>query len=183
MQEPEDQLRSMCRQSPLKEISEWAFEKHKNQKYGTHPYDFHLIGVAANVIELAPLVLEHVPGDRNDNLQTALICAFLHDVIEDGHASPKEVRDYFPREIIDVHTIMVVLDHLTKKDYETYPMYILNRICKSECAITKLVKLADLRFNKYQDQIAMNEGKRHFKHMYDKYSFAEYLVMQSLYRS
>ena len=183
MQEAGDILIRMIRDdSDLEAVRDWAYKLHKNDKYGDHPYTYHLEGVAEKVIELAPILLEHASGDYYDNLEKALICAFLHDAVEDGHASFQDVLHVLDRHMVSESAMIVnAIQFLTRHDDETYPQYILNRICNKGCHITKLVKVADLRFNKEQNKLAMERGKKHFEHMYDKYSFAEFIVMQSIY--
>jgi hypothetical protein len=165
-------------------VRDWALTLHEGQRYGNKPYSFHLEGVAEKTLELAELILEHTVGEYHDNLLIAIMCAYLHDSVEDEKASANDIYNFLSSINLDEimrSRIMVAVDALTRRDDETYPQYILNRICNNGCHITKLVKVADLRFNKEQNLKAMAAGKKHFKHMYDKYSFAEFIVMQSVY--
>jgi len=162
---------------------------HDGDKYGDEPYIYHLYGVARKTLELAPFLLEHADGDYQTLLTQALMVAFMHDSVEDGKITISDLRIHFGDMLsefsstlsIDVDAVIQAISNLTRRDDETYPQYILNKICNNGCHITKLVKIADLRFNKEHNLIAMRKGKKHFKHMYDKYSFAEFIVMQSVY--
>lgn len=162
-----------------------ACHLHKDQKYGSKPYVYHLKGVARNVLRLAPVVLADVPGNYEKMLLDAVCVAFLHDSMEDVVSTVAELRSMVNEGMTPGYEfgdeVIGPVVNLTRRDNETYSQYVIGRICKCGCSITKLVKLADLRFNKSENLKEIADGRKHFKHMYDKYSFAEHLVMQSIY--
>lgn len=65
----------------------WAAAAHGNQKYGDRPYVFHLAAVMNTAAELG------------FNSPAHLICAALHDVIEDTTVTKKELEVRFGAEI------------------------------------------------------------------------------------
>lgn len=65
-------------------------EKHKNQLYGIYPFIKHPEDVAKSAIEF-------------DSANTDLvICAFLHDVLEDTSTSKEELEGIFGKQIADI---------------------------------------------------------------------------------
>lgn len=97
--------------------------KHKEQfDKGGQPYIYHPLRVMLNLT------------DEND-----MICAVLHDVIEDTDTTLDDLRqEGFSEEII------TALDCLTRRENESYMQYI-NRIKTND--IAKRVKLKDLEDN------------------------------------
>ena len=64
--------------------------------------------------------------------------AYLHDVLEDTNITVDQLRNQFPKEIVD--TVII----LTRKKNKNY----LNYICRvTKCRLAKKVKVADLLHN------------------------------------
>lgn len=162
---------------------DYARHLHKDQKYGDKPYMFHLRGVAAQALRVAIDVLDpNDPGASND-IRASIVAAFLHDAVEDEKVSLEELGDELFNNIKEdeAEKILWAVDMLSRdKAKESYRNYIV-KLTRIGNVISKIVKLADLRFNKMQNLREIKNGKKNFKHMYEKYSFAEHLVRQSLY--
>lgn len=161
----------------------YAAHLHKDQKYGDKPYMFHLMGVAANAIRISLEVLDPRDSRASNDMRAAIVAAFLHDSVEDGKVTPEDLGDELCDNLMEEDEAVLILQAvliLTKREHESYRNYITS-LARRQSIIAKIVKLADLRFNKMQNLVEMANGKKHFKHMYEKYSFAEILVRQSLY--
>ena len=64
--------------------------------------------------------------------------AYLHDILEDTNITVDQLRNQFPKEIVD--TVII----LTRKKNKNY----LNYICRvAKCRLAKKVKVADLLHN------------------------------------
>lgn len=106
----------------LKEVVEFAKEIHEGQKdKGGNPYYQHLQAVAENV---------------ETDLEKAV--AWLHDSVEDGKTTFKEIEGKFGNEV----SSLVAL--LTKQKGDEYFQY-LEQLSKNP--IARKVKLADLHHN------------------------------------
>lgn len=107
----------------LERAIEIAVQVHKGQKdKGGSPYMLHPLRVMLGC---------HNP--------TEMICAVLHDVVEDTYISLDDLlNEGFSEDII------VALDHLTRRKGEDYDTYI-NRILGNELAC--MVKMEDLKDN------------------------------------
>ncbi len=99
-----------------------AIKLHKGQGWGDYPYSEHLRRVASRV----------APEYR--------AAAWLHDIIEDGHLSYKEVLSKFGKDI----AVAVAL--LTRRGGQNYYNYI-KEIARSQNVMAILVKIADLQVN------------------------------------
>ena len=69
---------------------QFALEAHGGQKYGEHPYVFHLDQVESVLREF---------GHESEILRAA---AQLHDVLEDTSVSHEELGREFPAEVFDI---------------------------------------------------------------------------------
>lgn len=67
---------------------DFATVKHKDQKYGIHPYSYHLDEVHSVLVET-----------RSDNTDL-LVAAYLHDVLEDTNTSPEEIKSLFGFKVL-----------------------------------------------------------------------------------
>lgn len=68
---------------------QYAIEKHKDQKYGEHPYVYHLDQVYNIAVEM--------------NLgEDYMIAAYLHDVLEDTDTTKKELEEIFGKHITEM---------------------------------------------------------------------------------
>lgn len=72
----------------------FASEVHKGQVYGDQPYILHLAMVATEV--LAASAREPIK-----NLDLAVLCAILHDTIEDQNVTTRELKKLFGKEVSD----------------------------------------------------------------------------------
>lgn len=87
----------------LKKSYEFAFEAHRDQKRKSgHPYIIHPIAVAQIAAEELKLDLHSV------------MCAFLHDVVEDTPHTKEEIAELFGDDVA------FLVDVVTKKKKETY---------------------------------------------------------------
>ncbi|MBU9896034.1 HD domain-containing protein [Holdemanella biformis] len=95
--------------------------------------------------------------------------AYLHDVLEDTNITVEQLRNQFPKEIVD--TVII----LTRKKNENYQDY----ICRvAKCRLAKKVKVADLLHNLDITRIK-EPTERDFKRL-EKYKKAVlYLAMHA----
>ena len=68
----------------------FAIEKHGNQKYGDHPYVYHLDSVLS--------VLKEFGIDDNE----ILISAILHDTLEDTDTTDQEISSFFGESVLNI---------------------------------------------------------------------------------
>lgn len=110
--------------------------EHEGQMYGNNGYfKHHILGVVRNV-ELYCRDNQIYVGTEKYYLLK--ISAYLHDILEDTSAGVGLIRESFGDEILEV------VEHLTRKDDETYFEYI-HRVKENEYA--RIVKVADIEFN------------------------------------
>lgn len=139
---------------------QFAMEAHKDQKYGEHPYLYHLAQVDRLVTQTQGRNAIDI-GDRMDNLRAI---AFLHDVVEDTDTTYEELYHAgFNDDVVQA------VSALTKVKSETYEEYI-DGVLDNELAT--IVKLCDTsanlmnsiqegnayRINKYSKQIQLLGG-------------------------
>lgn len=105
---------------------------HGDQLYGDKPYTYHLQGVAKLVL---------ARNETEDNLNTLLIIAWLHDVLEDTEVDVIDLIQNFG------HTVAVSVQALTRYPRLSYEEYI--RDCKSD-SLAREVKICDTMFNLQQ---------------------------------
>lgn len=113
-----------------------CIEKHEGQydKAG-EPYAVHPIAVAASV--------------EGDEVKMA---AYLHDVVEDTDTTLNDLSELgFPNAVV------AAVDALTRRDYETYEVY-LERLAGNPIAVK--VKLADLAHNLSPERTGATEEMR-----------------------
>lgn len=112
-------------------IKAFAFERHKEQKYGDRPYSAHLEEVDA--------VIRKFSADFTEQEFAVLVeCSWLHDIIEDTGTTAAQLESMFGSVVAD--TVYKVSDEPGKNRKErkakTYP-----KIASSDLAIA--LKLAD----------------------------------------
>ena len=73
----------------VKSARDYAVKKHADQKYGEHPYSFHLDSVYNIVVEMQL-------GEDYE------IAAFLHDVLEDTETTKEEIEQEFGTHIANL---------------------------------------------------------------------------------
>ncbi len=105
---------------------------HGDQLYGDKPYTYHLQGVAK---------LVNARNEGEDNLNTLLIIAWLHDVLEDTSTASTVIGEFFGEEV------RMAVIHLTRYPEEDYSDYIAG--CK-ENYLAREVKICDTMFNLQQ---------------------------------
>jgi (p)ppGpp synthase/HD superfamily hydrolase len=102
----------------------FAQERHYGQKRSDGEDFFnHLKRVAESVINIS----------IDPTLMSA---AYLHDVVEDGKASPTEIQRYFGYE---VYQIVMILTRRQNENYESY----IHRIAGSRNVFAIIIKIAD----------------------------------------
>lgn len=109
---------------------------HEGQMYGNKGYfKHHILGVVRNVELYCRDNHIYVGTEKYYLLK---ISAYLHDILEDTTVGEGLIRENFGDEILEV------VEHLTRKDDETYFEYI-QRVKENEYA--RIVKVADIKFN------------------------------------
>jgi (p)ppGpp synthase/HD superfamily hydrolase len=105
---------------------QFAIEAHGDQKYGVHPYGFHLLDVHNILIEF---------GEFDDDLLTA---AWLHDVLEDTAADGFTIFGMFGKRVWELVCAVTNEPGANRKErhLKTYP-----KIARDPMAIT--LKQAD----------------------------------------
>lgn len=73
----------------VKAARDYAVKKHADQKYGEHPYSFHLDSVYSIVVEMQL-------GEDYE------IAAYLHDVLEDTETTKEEIEQEFGSHIANL---------------------------------------------------------------------------------
>ena len=110
----------------ISKARELAFAYHKNQRYGSHPYSYHL----QMVVNFARIYSELIPNEAREDV---ICAAYLHDILEDTLCTLDEIlRALNPR-------ILLLVKLLTKNgsDPESY----FNQVAQDDLAI--FVKLCD----------------------------------------
>lgn len=133
-----------------------AYDAHHGQKdAGGIPYIFHPIHLAEQM-----------------DSEITVCAALLHDVVEDTDITLEELKQEFPKEIIDV---VVLLTHQPKEDYFDYV-----RRIRKDCA-ARLVKLADLEHNSDESRLSeavdITEKRKELWRV--KYEKAHAILMES----
>lgn len=109
---------------------------HEGQMYGDKDYfKHHILGVVRNVELYCRDNQIYVGTEKYYILK---ISAYLHDILEDTSGGVGLIREAFGDEILEV------VEHLTRKDDETYFEYV-QRVKENEYA--RVVKVADIKFN------------------------------------
>lgn len=110
----------------IKRARQLAFSYHKNQKYGLHPYSYHL----DSVVKLVKLYSYMIPEDLKED---AICIAYLHDILEDTLCTQDEIlRALNPR-------ILLIVKLLTKNESDLEKYF--NKIALDDLAI--FIKLCD----------------------------------------
>lgn len=107
----------------------FALKAHGDQKYGDHPYAYHL----GQVVENVRLRMKDDPM-----LSIYLAVAWLHDTLEDTNVTFKELHDEFGL------CVAAAVLALTKVDELSYEQYMVN-CCEN--AIAREVKTCDTMAN------------------------------------
>lgn len=119
------------------DAARFSWQKHKGQMYGDKDYFTHHIQKVVSSLEVAV--------DRYKltecEVDTILITAYLHDVVEDCDVTIKEIEDTFGVEVATYVSL------LTKKPEQTRGEY-LQQV--SSCRVSTLVKLHDATINATQ---------------------------------
>ena len=111
----------------IKNARSFAIDAHGEQKYGTHPYHVHLDAVAE-------LAREY--GD------TALVVAYLHDVVEDTPVPLSTIEERFGKLVADC--VSIVTDEPGKSRAERKPKtYAKMAAVSGKLELALIVKAAD----------------------------------------
>lgn len=79
---------------------EFAIKAHGDQKYGFYSYSYHLDAVVKMVFEQGH---DHLSKEQ---LQNAVVLAYLHDTVEDTETTLEDIREHFGSFISDcVHLL------------------------------------------------------------------------------
>lgn len=143
----------------IKKARTKAIKKHKDQKWGDHPYIKHLELVNEEM-------REHGVGIVKKHDTNLLSIGYLHDILEDTDTTFEELEKEFGRDIA------CEVDLLTKKDSDSPEEYF-KKISKSSLAAT--VKLADRIVN-----LRKTNEDRSMKH-YWKYLREHPYIVDMLY--
>lgn len=120
-----------------------ATKYHNGQKYGIHPYMYHLRKVAASVDQTSDLV----------------VIALLHDIWEDTDCSVEEVAALFPDNILQAISDLTKMQGETHSEYiakvKTNPVALHVKIHDTLCNLTESVKTQQWwRVRKYSKQLS-----------------------------
>lgn len=116
--------------------------------------------IATRAPDTHPFVVAlEVAGITDDT--KSFLTALLHDSVEDGYASAKEIREHFPPEIYE----SVIT--LTRRKGEPYKAYL--RRVKEGSEIARVVKIADASVNLRRCVEAKNWSlARRYEHVLDE---------------
>lgn len=126
------------------EVIKFALSHHKDQKYGSKPYLFHLKYVADNVNKIVKLTNDknkyfNYPELKNDSEKLNII-AYFHDLLEDTNCSELEIFEFCKN-----NEIVEAVKLLTKqKENFDYNLYIENIKTNN---LARIVKIADTLSN------------------------------------
>ena len=121
---------------------ELAFSYHKNQKYGSHPYSYHLDSVVKFVKLYSYMISEDLQED-------AICIAYLHDILEDTLCTQDEIlRALNPR-------ILLIVKLLTKNESNLEKYF--NKIALDDLAI--FIKLCD-RYSNILESIKNGNNRK-----------------------
>jgi len=102
----------------------FAKERHNGQlRKGGEQFFNHVSRVAGRVRMVNPTA-------------SAIAAAYLHDVVEDGHATLAEISKYFGHEVYEIVKL------LTRREEDTYENYVM-KIAKSGNLSAMQIKMAD----------------------------------------
>ena len=122
--------------------------KHTGQKYGDKDYfDYHICGVVDNALKLA--VDYNLIEQEVENL---LICAYIHDLVEDTDVTLETVTNIFGLGVGNI------ISWLTRRKGIPYKWY-LSSIADSGNIIAILVKIADAQFNRDNSLLEGNQSR------------------------
>ena len=125
----------------LNEARLFAFNSHGEQKYGQHPYVYHLDAVASL---LQPF------GEE------AQIVGYLHDVLEDTHVTFDELCTQFGQSIAD--SVVAVTDE-SGENRRQRKAKTNAKLALSTNTVAILVKTADRLANLLESQLDSDTGK------------------------
>ncbi|MCI5125110.1 MAG: HD domain-containing protein [Candidatus Electrothrix sp. AR5] len=106
---------------------EFARKHHGEQKYGEHPYIVHLDAVAELVQQYG---------------ESAVVIAYLHDVVEDTSVTLPDIEKEFGRLIADCVAVLTDEPGEDRKERKAKTYAKMARVC-GETEIALLVKAAD----------------------------------------
>lgn len=140
----------------IKRARDFAIKAHGEQRYGKHPYVYHLDAVAMNAI------VYYKPMNMLSSFVEFIQAAYLHDVVEDTQVTIEEIELKFGSHV------RYLVANLTHNDLEDYENYLDNINSKSG---PRLLKIADVMANLHESYITGNN------HFIERYSLAlRYLI-------
>jgi len=125
----------------IKDARDYAIRAHGNQRYGKHPYIYHLDQVA----ELAMRI--HRRNEFDISLVEFVQAAYLHDVIEDTKVEIEEVEIEFGPH---VRYLVANMTKFQGEDYFEYIRDLRNR------EVPRLLKLCDVMCNLQESLLLPN---------------------------
>lgn len=120
---------------------DFALSAHADQKYGEHPYSYHLQMVFDNTVKILDELSDYnVLSSNLEFFDECCLTAWLHDTVEDTTVTPEDISANFGQSIAD-HVV-----HLTKIPGMSHAATI-HSICLLGSDVALIVKLADVRAN------------------------------------
>ena len=120
----------------------FAFDKHRGQMYGDHPYRTHLRNVQKTWYEVLGFGNDETLVDTEDMIQWGdqgnSVC-WLHDIIEDTEVTAIDLEcSGFDKEVVGAVVLLTKESGISREDY-------IKRLCNNKLAWT--VKVADTHSN------------------------------------
>lgn len=127
--------------SEIQRSREFAIRVHGDQRYGEHPYGYHLDAVAEILTSFG---------------QQAQIAAYSHDTVEDCDVTIDDIADAFGREMADC---VAVLTDEPGENRKTRKAKTKEKLAASNNSLALVVKAADRLANLRQSQLTSNASK------------------------
>lgn len=137
----------------------FAIEKHGNQRYGVHPYIFHLNQVA--------MILDNTYGNNSDTRVLMITAGLLHDVVEDTPVRISELKNLFGTGVADI--VYAVTNELGRNRKEKLVKTMIK--VRDFGAAAVAVKLADRIANTEYSRSQRNNGGSHYEMYQKEYPF------------
>ena len=137
----------------------WIFDQHEktNHLYDNHPYSYHLEMVADEL----KWAIENAAWFPEDKMETILLAAYGHDLIEDTRVTYNDVKDILGEETADI--IYAVTNEKGKtrserandKYYEgirANPLAVIVKLADRVANVTYSKNVGSSMFNKYKKE-------------------------------
>lgn len=129
----------MFTQDKVQDAFHFAALEHGDQKYVCKPYSY-LVHISLVAFEIANAIVNAVEKNIHLDNDLAILCAILHDVIEDTNADELSIRDKFGESI--ANGVLALTKNNTIEDKELRMKDSLERI-KHQPKEIWMVKMAD----------------------------------------